>query len=96
MDTKILLVFSYHYFLSRIFIVDSYHGFLSRVFVLVSNIEAKEWLDIINVSKAEATYLREHGAHITVLNKYANARKKKWLAEESRETARLLRLYRSK
>ena len=83
MDTKILLVFSYHYF-------------LSRVFVLVSNIESKEWLDIINVSKAEATYLREHGAHITVLNKYANARKKKWLAEESRETARLLRLYRSK
>nr|DAH59268.1 MAG TPA: hypothetical protein [Caudoviricetes sp.] len=53
-------------------------------------------MDIINVSKAEAAYLREHGAHITVLNKYANARKKKWLAEESRETARLLRLFRSK
>ena len=72
------------------------HDFLSRIVIAVSNLETKEWLDIINVSKAEAAYLREHGAHITVLNKYANARKKKWLAEESRETARLLRLFRSK
>ena len=53
-------------------------------------------MDIINVSKAEATYLREHGAHITVLNKHANARKKKWLADESPEPPRLLRLYRSR
>ena len=72
------------------------HDFLSRISIAVSNLETKEWLDIINVSKAEATYLREHGVHITVLNKYANARKKKWLAEESHETARLLRLFRSK
>ena len=72
------------------------HDFLSRIVIAVSNLETKEWLDIINVSKAEATYRREHGVHITVLNKYANARKKKWLAEESRETARLLRLFRSK
>lgn len=51
---------------------------------------------IFNVTKAEAEYLRKHKMHVVVLNKRANARKKKWLAEESRETARLLRRYSGK
>lgn len=52
-------------------------------------------MDIINVSKTEAEYLRTHGAHIVVLNKYANARKKKYLAEESSKVVWLLSRYRA-
>lgn len=48
---------------------------------------------MINVSREESLYLRDHGVHVVVLNKYANARKKKFVVPEDRLTARLLDQY---
>lgn len=50
---------------------------------------------IISISKEESMYLREKDPriHITVINKYANARKKGWLVAEDGKTLALLRRY---
>ena len=55
----------------------------------------KGLITIISISKEESMYLREKDPriHITVINKYANARKKGWLVAEDGKTLALLRKY---
>ena len=51
---------------------------------------------IIDISREESLYLREKcpNIHITVINKYANSRKKGWLVAEESKTLALLRKFR--
>ena len=60
---------------------------------LSPNFDTKRTDFLINVSREESLYLRDHGVHVVVLNKYANARKKKFVVPEDRLTARLLDQY---
>lgn len=48
---------------------------------------------MINVTREESLYLRQHGAQVVVLNKQAPARKKKYMVPEDRLTVRLLDQY---
>jgi hypothetical protein len=50
-------------------------------------------LYLINITREESLYLRQHGAQVVVLNKQAPARKKKYMVPEDRLTARLLDQY---
>ena len=47
------------------------------------------------VSKGEADFLRKHGADVTVLNRQAPSRKKRWLATEDSRTYKLLERYKA-
>ncbi len=48
---------------------------------------------MINITREESLYLRQHGAQVVVLNKQAPARKKKYMVPEDLLTARLLDQY---
>lgn len=56
----------------------------------------KVWYLIINVTKEQAAWLRDHGVHVITLNRQRPSRHKKWLATYDKTTASELKRFEKK